>query len=226
MPGEWLELSNLVGPASYIKERVGAYKEAGVTVLSVNPVGPDAVQQIETLQGDRRRRLNSGTVRCMTQRTSAASSHRAGSRSRRRSRRTSSSVKRSAHRPRVYHRGAKVVDIWGGSFDRAGDRPYDDSTLQLVFSTTKGIVAIAVAMCVQRGLIDYDEKVATYWPEFAAHGKGDATVAQLLSHQCGLIAPDAPVTLADALDWKTDHGDARRHRSPTGRSARATATTR
>lgn len=103
----------------------------------------------------------------------------------------------------VYHRGVKVVDIWGGSFDVTGERPYDDSTLQLVFSTTKGIVAIAVAMCVQRGLIDYNEKVATYWPEFAAHGKGGATVAQLLSHQCGLIAPDAPVTIADALDWKT-----------------------
>ncbi len=102
----------------------------------------------------------------------------------------------------VYHRGHKVVDIWGGSFDETGERPYDDTTLQLVFSTTKGIVAIAVAMCVQRGLIDYHEKVATYWPEFAAHGKGDATVAQLLSHQCGLIAPDAPVTMADALDWK------------------------
>jgi CubicO group peptidase (beta-lactamase class C family) len=103
----------------------------------------------------------------------------------------------------VYHRGQKVVDIWGGSFDTTSDRPYDDSTLQLVFSTTKGIAAIAVAMCVQRGLLDYDEKVATYWPEFAAHGKGEATVAQLLSHQCGLIAPDVPVTLADALDWKT-----------------------
>lgn len=103
----------------------------------------------------------------------------------------------------VYHRGEKVVDIWGGSFDTTSDRPYDDSTLQLMFSTTKGITAIAVAMCVQRGLLDYDEKVATYWPEFAAHGKGGATVAQLLSHQCGLIAPDAPVTLADALDWKT-----------------------
>jgi CubicO group peptidase (beta-lactamase class C family) len=103
----------------------------------------------------------------------------------------------------VYHRGQKVVDIWGGSFDATSDRPYDDSTLQLMFSTTKGIVAIAVAMCVQRGLLDYDEKVATYWPEFAAQGKGEATVAQLLSHQCGLIAPDVPVTLADALDWKT-----------------------
>jgi CubicO group peptidase (beta-lactamase class C family) len=103
----------------------------------------------------------------------------------------------------VYHRGHRVVDVCGGSFDETGVRPYDDSTLQLMFSTTKGIVAIAVAMCVQRGLIDYDERVATYWPEFAAHGKGDATVAQLLSHQCGLIAPDANVTMADALDWKT-----------------------
>ncbi|HSB86141.1 MAG TPA: serine hydrolase domain-containing protein [Ilumatobacteraceae bacterium] len=103
----------------------------------------------------------------------------------------------------VYHRGCKVVDIWGGSFDASGERPYDDSTLQLVFSTTKGIVAIAVAMCVERGLLDYDEKVATYWPEFAAQGKGEATVAQLLSHRCGLICPDAPATLADALDWKT-----------------------
>jgi CubicO group peptidase (beta-lactamase class C family) len=102
----------------------------------------------------------------------------------------------------VYHRGHKVVDVWGGSFDENGDRPYDDATLQVVFSTTKGIVAIAVAMCVQRGLLDYNEKVATYWPEFAAHGKGDATVAQLMSHQCGLIAPDVAVTLADALDWK------------------------
>jgi F420-dependent oxidoreductase-like protein len=50
IPGEWLELSNLVGPKSYIKDRVGAYKEAGVTVLSVNPVGPDAAHQIETLR--------------------------------------------------------------------------------------------------------------------------------------------------------------------------------
>lgn len=103
----------------------------------------------------------------------------------------------------VYHGGHKVVDICGGDFDETGDRAYDESTLQVIFSTTKGVVAIAVAMCVQRGLIDYDEKVATYWPEFAAHGKADATVAQLLSHQCGLIAPDVPVTLADTLDWKT-----------------------
>ncbi|MEI7548542.1 MAG: LLM class F420-dependent oxidoreductase, partial [Actinomycetota bacterium] len=50
LPGEWLELSNLVGPRSYIKERIAAYKEAGVTVLSVSPVGPDPVGQIELLR--------------------------------------------------------------------------------------------------------------------------------------------------------------------------------
>ena len=103
----------------------------------------------------------------------------------------------------VYHRGRKVVDLWGGSFDEQGSAPYSDDTLQLVFSTTKGITAIAVAMCVERGLLSYDEKVSTYWPEFAAHGKGDATVAQLLSHQCGLYTVDGDITLAEALDWPT-----------------------
>ena len=103
----------------------------------------------------------------------------------------------------VYHHGRKVVDLVGGHFDADRTQPYTDDALQLVFSTTKGITAIAVAMCVQRGLLDYDEKVATYWPEFAANGKGEATVAQLLSHQCGLITVDRPTTLAEALDWKT-----------------------
>ena len=103
----------------------------------------------------------------------------------------------------VYHRGQKVVDLWGGHFDQAGSQPYTEDTLQLVFSTTKGITAIAVAICVERGLLSYSEKVSTYWPEFAAHGKADATVAQLLSHQCGLYTVDGDISLADALDWST-----------------------
>jgi CubicO group peptidase (beta-lactamase class C family) len=102
----------------------------------------------------------------------------------------------------VYHRGKLLVDLWGGSFD-SGDRAYDDSTLQLVFSTTKGIVAIAVGICVGRGLLDYAAPVSRYWPEFAAHGKADATVAQLLSHQCGLFSVQGEITLAEALDWDT-----------------------
>jgi CubicO group peptidase (beta-lactamase class C family) len=103
----------------------------------------------------------------------------------------------------VYHRGAKVVDLWGGSFDADGTSAYTDDTLQLVFSTTKGITAIAVGMCVDRGLLDYAERVSTYWPEFAAKGKGEATVSQLLSHQCGLYTVDGKLTLAEALDWDT-----------------------
>ncbi|HEY4333325.1 MAG TPA: serine hydrolase domain-containing protein [Ilumatobacteraceae bacterium] len=103
----------------------------------------------------------------------------------------------------AYHRGVKVVDLWGGSFDAARTTPYAEDTLQLVFSTTKGITAIAVGICVDRGLLDYDEKVSHYWPEFAAHGKGDATVAQLISHQCGLYTVDGPITLDEALDWAT-----------------------
>ncbi|MCU1399281.1 MAG: hypothetical protein JWN62_2390 [Acidimicrobiales bacterium] len=103
----------------------------------------------------------------------------------------------------VYHRGAKVVDLWGGSFDEDDSAAYAEDTLQLVFSTTKGVAAIALAICVDRGLIDYAAPVAQYWPEFAAHGKADATVAQLLSHQCGLYTVDGPITLAEALDWPT-----------------------
>jgi len=101
----------------------------------------------------------------------------------------------------VYHRGRKVVDLWGGHFDAEATTPYGEDTLQLVFSTTKGIAAIAAAICVERGLLSYDEKVSRYWPEFASHGKGDATVAQLLSHQCGLYTVDGDIELAEALDW-------------------------
>ena len=103
----------------------------------------------------------------------------------------------------AYHRGRKVVDLWGGHFDKTRDTPYSEDTLQLVFSTTKGITAIAVAICVERGLLSYDAKVSTYWPEFAAAGKSEATVAQLLSHQCGLYTVDGELTLAEALDWST-----------------------
>jgi CubicO group peptidase (beta-lactamase class C family) len=101
----------------------------------------------------------------------------------------------------VYHRGTKVVDLWGGHVDQSCTSEYAEDTLQLVFSTTKGITAIAVAMCVERGLLDYDAPVSRYWPEFAQHGKAEATVAQLLSHQCGLYTVDGDISLDEALDW-------------------------
>jgi CubicO group peptidase (beta-lactamase class C family) len=103
----------------------------------------------------------------------------------------------------IVHRGKLVVDIVGGYADNAATTPYTHDTLQLVFSTTKGVVATAVAMCVERGLLGYDEPVATLWPQFAQHGKERVTVAQLLSHRAGLYTVDGDITLEEALDWNT-----------------------
>jgi CubicO group peptidase (beta-lactamase class C family) len=100
----------------------------------------------------------------------------------------------------VYHRGRLVVDLVAGWADAERNVPYSHDSLQVVFSTTKGITATAVAMCVQRGLIDYSEPVSHYWPEFAAHRKHDITVAQLLSHQAGLYTIDATLALHEILD--------------------------
>lgn len=103
----------------------------------------------------------------------------------------------------VYHRGTCVVDVMGGWQDKDHTIAYGPDSLQTVFSTTKGIMSIAVAMCVQRGLIDYSEKVATYWPEFGQAGKQDITVAELLAHRGGLYTLRDAVSLQDALDWDT-----------------------
>jgi CubicO group peptidase (beta-lactamase class C family) len=93
----------------------------------------------------------------------------------------------------VYHEGRKVVDLWGGYRDREALAPWEEDTLVLVFSATKGISALTVALAHSRGLIDYAEKVATYWPEFAHNGKENITLRQLLSHQAGLCAIDKPL---------------------------------
>jgi CubicO group peptidase (beta-lactamase class C family) len=102
----------------------------------------------------------------------------------------------------VFHRGQKVVDLWGGHADRRTGRTYDEDTLQLVFSTTKGITAIAANLLAQRGELDLDAKVADYWPEFAQAGKGDIPVRWLLSHRAGLPWVDVDMTLEQALDWE------------------------
>jgi CubicO group peptidase (beta-lactamase class C family) len=94
----------------------------------------------------------------------------------------------------VYKDGEKVVDLWGGYRDEKKRLPWEEDTLVLVFSTTKGMAAMTIAVAHSRGWLDFDEKVATYWPEFAQAGKEDITVRQLLSHQAGLSAIDEPLT--------------------------------
>ena len=93
----------------------------------------------------------------------------------------------------IYYQGKKVVDLWGGYRDRKQRAPWDEDTLILVFSATKGLASMTLAVAHSRGWIDYDEKVSTYWPEFAAEGKAEITVRQLLSHQAALCVTDEPV---------------------------------
>ncbi len=72
----------------------------------------------------------------------------------------------------VYYRGEKVVDLWGGIRNKATGEPWEEDTMALVHSTTKGMAGLAMALAHSRGLFDYDERVSTYWPEFAQQGKG------------------------------------------------------
>jgi CubicO group peptidase (beta-lactamase class C family) len=97
--------------------------------------------------------------------------------------------------------GRKVVDLYGGSFDRAGSRPYGPESLQLVFSTTKGATAICANLLAQRGLLDLDAPVSTYWPEFDQAGKGSMPVRYLLSHQAGVPAIDRRLSPEELQAW-------------------------
>lgn len=102
----------------------------------------------------------------------------------------------------VRWRGRAVVDLCKGFADREGTRPWTRDTAAISFSTTKGVASTVIHRLADRGLIDYDQPVATYWPEFAAGGKKRITVRQLLSHQAGLHSVKA--VARDALSM-LDH---------------------
>ncbi|MFA5785599.1 MAG: serine hydrolase domain-containing protein [Actinomycetota bacterium] len=100
------------------------------------------------------------------------------------------------------HVGSQVVaDLWGGVADALTGAPWEEDTLQLVFSTTKGAAAVCVHRLVESGLMDLDAPVARYWPEFAAQGKESIPVRWALSHQAGLATLDHPLSVADLLAW-------------------------
>lgn len=100
----------------------------------------------------------------------------------------------------VYYQGEKVVDLWGGVRNKATGEPWQEDTMVLVYSTTKGLAAMTLALAHSRGWLDYDERVCTYWPEFAQNGKEQITVRQLLAHQAGLFAFDEPVDRSTVAD--------------------------
>ncbi len=102
----------------------------------------------------------------------------------------------------LYVRGEKVVDLWGGIADATTGRAWEEDTLQLVFSTTKGATAICAILLARSGDLDLDAPVAECWPEFAAEGKGEIPVRWLLSHRAGLPTVDAHLTPAEVCAWQ------------------------
>ena len=93
----------------------------------------------------------------------------------------------------AYVDGEKAVDIWGGERNKVTGDPWERDTMVVVHSATKGLAAMTLAIAHSRGWLDYDERIAKYWPEFAQNGKQEITVRQLLAHQAGLFAFDEPV---------------------------------
>ncbi|CAB4758273.1 MAG: serine hydrolase [Actinobacteria bacterium] len=101
----------------------------------------------------------------------------------------------------LYVDGKAVVNLTGGLTTEGTD--YNEDTLQMVFSSTKGATALCAHILAQRGLLDFDAPVAQYWPEFAAEGKGEIPVSWLMCHKSGLIDTTRRLSLDDALDWDT-----------------------
>jgi CubicO group peptidase (beta-lactamase class C family) len=92
-----------------------------------------------------------------------------------------------------YAGGQRVVDLWGGAGVAADD-------LQGVFSSTKGVSAVCVALLFQRGALDLDAPVSRYWPEFAGGGKAGVTVRLALSHQAGIPGVEPQLTFDQLID--------------------------
>jgi CubicO group peptidase (beta-lactamase class C family) len=95
----------------------------------------------------------------------------------------------------VYHHHQLVVNVWAGHKDLRKKMKWDNNTVVPIFSTTKAISACCMAICHSKGLFDYEDKVVKYWPDFAANGKENITIAQLLQHRAGLPAIDQKLTV-------------------------------
>lgn len=101
----------------------------------------------------------------------------------------------------VWVDGDLVVNLWGGSADAAGTRPWRENTLTTVLSGTKGLTSTCIHQLVDRGELDLQAPIARYWPEFGQAGKEDITLAMVLSHRSGVIGPRAPMTWQQVTDW-------------------------
>ncbi|WP_341974302.1 serine hydrolase domain-containing protein [Microbacterium sp. LWO13-1.2] len=99
--------------------------------------------------------------------------------------------------------GRTVVDVWHGNAAEDPALAWTEATPAVIFSGTKGLVAVLIARLVEAGALELDAPVMRYWPEFAAAGKGRITVRELMSHRAGLAALREDVDLDTALDWSS-----------------------
>jgi len=102
----------------------------------------------------------------------------------------------------VFVDGEAVVDLWGGHFDGTYTRPFERDTIVQGYSSTKTITALCALVLADRGEITLDAPVAKYWPEFAAEGKGEIAVRQLLGHTAALCGWSEPMSFRDLYDWE------------------------
>jgi CubicO group peptidase (beta-lactamase class C family) len=103
----------------------------------------------------------------------------------------------------IYYRGEKVVDLWGGYQNRKTGEPWNENTVVQVFSATMGMTLLVLAKLHSDGLLDYSEKVSTYWPAFAKYGKENITVEQLITHKAGLVLLERKIKASEL----NNHGE-------------------
>lgn len=101
----------------------------------------------------------------------------------------------------VYVGGEPVVDLWGGYRDAARTRAWERDTLTTVMSTTKPMTALCALILADRGDLDVDAPVSSYWPEFSAAGKDGVLVRHVLSHTAGLADWPGPMEIEELYDW-------------------------
>jgi len=97
--------------------------------------------------------------------------------------------------------GRKVVDLWGGTADDRTGRPWEKDTAVPIFSCTKGLVSISAHLLAQQGRLDLDAPVATYWPEFARHGKDAITTRMVLTHTAGIPLIEGKLSFQEVTGW-------------------------
>lgn len=102
----------------------------------------------------------------------------------------------------VHVDGRPVVDIWAGTADRRSGRPFEHDTATVMFSCTKGVMAVCAYVLVEEGRLDLDAPIARYWPEFAQQGKTRITVRDAMAHRAGLAYLDEDLTLDDVVAWE------------------------